>query len=174
MRKFKKGCVVVLALALSMSFMTGCGDKSDDKKGDTQKEATASDVAEDVAANEESIDEYVEKYAENVELGDYKGIEYTKTDVEVTDDEVQQKIDEFVDGLGTFDKDTTNAAKKGDTVNIDYVGSVDGEEFNGGNTNGSGYDLVLGSGAFIDNLSEPSGRNQRKCYRPDTTLLCQL
>ena len=79
MRKFKKGCVVVLALALSMSFMTGCGDKSDDKKGDTQKEATASDVAEDVAANEESIDEYVEKYAENVELGDYKGIEYTKT-----------------------------------------------------------------------------------------------
>ena len=53
MRKFKKGCVVVLALALSMSFMTGCGDKSDDKKGDTQKEATASDVAEDVAANEE-------------------------------------------------------------------------------------------------------------------------
>ena len=154
MRKFKKGCVVVLALALSMSFMTGCGDKSDDKKGDTQKEATASDVAEDVAANEESIDEYVEKYAENVELGDYKGIEYTKTDVEVTDDEVQQKIDEFVDGLGTFDKDTTNAAKKGDTVNIDYVGSVDGEEFNGGNTNGSGYDLVLGSGAFIDNFED--------------------
>lgn len=42
----------------------------------------------------------------------------------------------------------------GDTVNIDYVGSVDGEEFSGGNTNGAGTDLVIGSGSYIDDFED--------------------
>ena len=150
MRKLKKGCAIVLALALSMSLMTGCGDKgkNDDKKDTTtQSEATATDAADE---NSETIGQLVDYYSQNVELGNYKGIEYTKADVDVTDDDVQKKVDEFVDGLATYDKDTTSKAKSGDTVNIDFVGTVDGEEFDGGNTNGSGYDLVLGSGSFID------------------------
>ena len=148
MRRFKKGCAVVLALALSMSLMTGCGDnKKSDIKNTTQ--ATSSD-----AEAGEDIDDYVDRYAQNVELGNYKGIEYEKTSVEVTDDEVQSKVDAFVDGLATYDKDTTSEAKNGDTVNIDFVGTVDGEEFDGGNTNGSGYDLVLGSGSFIDGFED--------------------
>lgn len=154
MRKLKKGCAIVLALALSMSLMTGCGDKgkSDDKKGTTiQSEATATDAADE---NSETIGQLVDYYSQNVELGNYKGIEYTKADVDVTDDDVQKKVDEFVDGLATYDKDTTSKAKSGDTVNIDFVGTVDGEEFDGGNTNGSGYDLVLGSGSFIDGFED--------------------
>ena len=154
MRKLKKGCAIVLALALSMSLMTGCGDKgkSDDKKDTTtQSGATATDAAD---KNTETIGQLVDYYSQNVELGNYKGIEYTKADVEVTDEDVQNKVDEFVDGLATYDKDTTSKAKSGDTVNIDFVGSVDGEEFDGGNTNGSGYDLVLGSGSFIDGFED--------------------
>lgn len=154
MRKLKKGCAIVLALALSMSLMTGCGDKgkSDDKKDTTtQSGATATDAADE---NSETIGQLVDYYSQNVELGNYKGIEYTKADVDVTDDDVQKKVDEFVDGLATYDKDTTSKAKSGDTVNIDFVGTVDGEEFDGGNTNGSGYDLVLGSGSFIDGFED--------------------
>lgn len=154
MRKLKKGCAIVLALALSMSLMTGCGDKgkSDDKKDTTtQSEATATDAADE---NSETIGQLVDYYSQNVELGNYKGIEYTKADVDVTDDDVQKKVDEFVDGLATYDKDTTSKAKSGDTVNIDFVGTVDGEEFDGGNTNGSGYDLVLGSGSLIDGFED--------------------
>lgn len=154
MRKLKKGCAIVLALALSMSLMTGCGDKgkSDDKKDTTtQSEVTATDAADE---NSETIGQLVDYYSQNVELGNYKGIEYTKADVDVTDDDVQKKVDEFVDGLATYDKDTTSKAKSGDTVNIDFVGTVDGEEFDGGNTNGSGYDLVLGSGSFIDGFED--------------------
>lgn len=154
MRKLKKGCAIVLALALSMSLMTGCGDKgkNDDKKDTTtQSEATATDADDE---NSETIGQLVDYYSQNVELGNYKGIEYTKADVDVTDDDVQKKVDEFVDGLATYDKDTTSKAKSGDTVNIDFVGTVDGEEFDGGNTNGSGYDLVLGSGSFIDGFED--------------------
>ena len=69
MRKLKKGCAIVLALALSMSLMTGCGDKgkNDDKKDTTtQNEATATDAADE---NSETIGQLVDYYSQNVELG---------------------------------------------------------------------------------------------------------
>lgn len=50
--------------------------------------------------------------------------------------------------------DKTLEVKDGDTVNIDYVGTVDGVEFEGGNTNGAGADLTIGSGTYIDNFEE--------------------
>ena len=159
MRRFKKGCAVVLALALSMSFMTGCGDNSksgelDNKATTTDASAADSDDSGKASAEFASIDDMENSYAADVELGVYKGIEYEDKTEAVTDDEVQAKVDQFVDGLATFDKDTTSAAKSGDTVNIDFVGTVDGVEFDGGNTNGSGYDLVLGSGSFIDGFED--------------------
>lgn len=50
--------------------------------------------------------------------------------------------------------DTSLAVADGDKVNIDYVGTVDGVEFDGGNTNGYGTDLVIGSGSYIDDFEE--------------------
>ena len=50
--------------------------------------------------------------------------------------------------------DTSFTIEDGDTVNIDYVGSIDGVEFQGGNTNGSGADLVIGSHTYIDDFEE--------------------
>ena len=42
----------------------------------------------------------------------------------------------------------------GCTVNIDYVGTVDGVEFQGGNTQGAGADLTIGSGSYIDDFEQ--------------------
>ena len=50
--------------------------------------------------------------------------------------------------------DTSLTVENGDTVNIDYVGSIDGVEFAGGNTQGAGADLVIGSGTYIDDFEE--------------------
>lgn len=52
--------------------------------------------------------------------------------------------------------DTTKGAvvQAGDTINLDYVGSVDGIEFEGGSTQGQGTDLTLGSGTYIDGFEE--------------------
>lgn len=161
MRRLKKGCAVVLAFALSMALMTGCGDKNgkDDTGKATSTDAVTTESSADSnsgtsATSFSSIEDMVDKYAADVQLGDYKGITYEDKTEAVTDAEVQSKVDEFVDGLATFDKDTTSVAKEGDTVNIDFVGSVDGEEFEGGNSNGTGYDLVLGSGSFIDGFED--------------------
>lgn len=54
----------------------------------------------------------------------------------------------------TLSKDTSLTVKDGDTVNIDYVGSIDGVEFSGGNTQGMGADLTIGSGTYIDDFEE--------------------
>lgn len=51
-------------------------------------------------------------------------------------------------------KNEGSEVKNGDTVNIDYVGKVDGVEFQGGNTNGKGTMLTLGSGTYIDGFEE--------------------
>ena len=50
--------------------------------------------------------------------------------------------------------DTSLTVEDGDTVNIDYVGSIDGVEFDGGSTNGAGTDLTIGSGLYIDDFEE--------------------
>ena len=54
----------------------------------------------------------------------------------------------------TLSTDTSLEVQNGDTVNIDYVGSIDGVEFAGGNTQGGGADLTIGSGTYIDDFEE--------------------
>ena len=54
----------------------------------------------------------------------------------------------------SYSTDTSLTVEDGDTINIDYVGSVDGVEFNGGNTQGMGTDLVIGSGSYIDDFED--------------------
>lgn len=53
-----------------------------------------------------------------------------------------------------YSTDVSLTVEDGDTVNIDYVGSVDGVEFEGGSTRGQGTDLVIGSGSYIDDFEE--------------------
>ena len=54
----------------------------------------------------------------------------------------------------SYSTDTSLTVEDGDTVNIDYVGTVDGVEFDGGSTEGMGTDLVIGSGSYIDDFEE--------------------
>lgn len=53
-----------------------------------------------------------------------------------------------------FPKNKDGAVADGDVVNIDYVGSMDGVEFEGGSTGGKGYDIVVGKTSFIDDFIE--------------------
>lgn len=87
-------------------------------------------------------------YNKYVELGEYKGIEYTKTVAEVTDENIQERLDSFVSGLSESEDITDRAVEDGDIANIDFVGTMDGEEFEGGS--GEGYDLTIGSDTFIE------------------------
>lgn len=55
---------------------------------------------------------------------------------------------------GELSTDSSLTVADQDTVNIDYVGTVDGVEFEGGSTDGAGTDLVIGSGSYIDDFEE--------------------
>lgn len=76
------------------------------------------------------------------------------SEVEYTDDEVQSDIDQMLNGNKYYDTNPEIEIADGDTINLDYVGSVDGEEFEGGNTNGAGTTLVIGSGTYIDTFEQ--------------------
>lgn len=58
------------------------------------------------------------------------------------------------DGDVTLDETDGRVVEDGDTVNIDYVGKVDGVPFEGGDTKGRGADLEIGSGAYIDGFED--------------------
>ena len=62
--------------------------------------------------------------------------------------------DNSTDDSTSYSTDSSLTVEDGDTVNIDYVGSVDGVEFDGGNTQGQGTDLTIGSGRYIDDFEE--------------------
>ena len=87
-----------------------------------------------------------------IEIPDYKNIVVPAAEVEYTEEEMQAAIDSALSQNKELNSDSTLAIKDGDTVNIDYVGTVDGVEFEGGNTNGSGADLTIGSGSYVDDF----------------------
>lgn len=83
-----------------------------------------------------------------VTLCDYKSIEVPTSEVTYTDEEFKDVIDQMLSSHQELKEEGT--IKDGDKVNIDYVGKVDGVEFEGGNSGGNGQDLTIGSGQFVD------------------------
>lgn len=130
MKKFKS-VSYALILTLGLTTLCGCGKKKE--------------------VSQESM---VDKYAAMCELGEYKGIQFEETKTEVTDDMLDYQINSLLSNYSTSEQVTSGKAEMGDTVNIDFVGSVDGVEFNGGNTQGAGTDLTLGSGSYIDDFED--------------------
>lgn len=87
-----------------------------------------------------------------VTLGEYKGIKVEKTTVEVTDEDVEAELKKVQEQNSRMVTVEDRAVEDGDTVNIDYAGSIDGVAFDGGTA--VGQPLVIGSHTFIDNFEE--------------------
>ncbi len=87
-----------------------------------------------------------------VTLGMYKGVEVEKTDVAVTDEEVDAAIDRERENNARTISVEDRAVRDGDMTIIDYDGFVDGESFEGGKD--EDYPLTIGSGTFIPGFEE--------------------
>jgi trigger factor len=83
----------------------------------------------------------------DVTLGAYTGLDIKKYEYEVTEEDVNKEVNKILDREAKDVEVTDRACQDGDTVNINFSGSVDGEKFAGGTA--EDYDLVLGSGSFI-------------------------
>ena len=119
----KRKYLVPLAVFLAAASLYGCGKKS-------------------------SSDSY-EKY---VTLGDYTGMTIDRVKTTVTDDDVQEEVQNDLYANADYTEVTDRAAQDGDTVNIDYTGTIDNAEFDGGSD--SDFDLELGSGTFLSDFED--------------------
>ncbi|MDF8375741.1 trigger factor [Weissella paramesenteroides] len=89
--------------------------------------------------------------APEIELGQYKGVEVPASDTSVSDADVDEELANMQQGQSELVL-VEEAAKNGDTVVIDFDGSVDGVHFDGGQADN--YSLELGSGSFIPGFEE--------------------
>ena len=87
-----------------------------------------------------------------VTLGDYKGMEVPEQDTSVSDADVDSELEKKRQQQAELVLKEDEAAADGDTVVIDYEGTVDGEKFDGGSADN--YSLVLGSGSFIPGFED--------------------
>ena len=86
-----------------------------------------------------------------VTLGEYKGIEAPKAEVNVTDEQVEAELNTMAQNVSSTET-VERAAEMGDTANIDFEGFDNGVPFEGGK--GNNFDLKLGSGSFVPGFEE--------------------
>ena len=86
-----------------------------------------------------------------VTLGDYKGIEAPKAEVNVTDEQVEAELNTMAQNVSSTET-VQRPAEMGDTANIDFEGFDNGVPFEGGK--GDNFDLKLGSGSFVPGFEE--------------------
>lgn len=91
---------------------------------------------------------------EDLKISCYKGVEITQIEkpAEIVEEDVEVEIQSMLEANATITEITDRAVEDGDTVDINFVGKVDGEAFDGGSADN--YSLVIGSGTFIDGFED--------------------
>lgn len=87
-----------------------------------------------------------------VTLGDYKGLEVEKTEVSVSEEEIDKEVDRERENNSRMLDIDDRAVENGDMIKLDFEGFVDGVAFEGGK--GTDYPLTIGSGSFIPGFEE--------------------
>ena len=164
-------------LACGMVFgLTACSSSASSSEATAESAASSEAASEstvpDDATAESAADDYSyladfsfsDAYDENGYLKGITALDYvTLPDTEsftlsddattVSDSDIDDYIsNNILSNYKTTNEITNRAAENGDTVNIDFAGSIDGVAFDGGT--GSDYDLTLGSGTFIDGVED--------------------
>lgn len=172
--------LAALGLAVGMTTaLAACGNTAETAESTAEtaeSTETASSEAADAATDETAADaEYAyladfsfsdafdeNGYLKGVTATDYVTLPDDYADITIDADLGQvseEDIDNYITSnvlskFSTTEQVTDRAAADGDTVNIDYVGRIDGVAFDGGDTKGNGADLTLGSGTYVDNFEE--------------------
>ena len=148
----KKIYLAVLATCMMLAW-NGCGNDKEAAENDTAAEQTeqtsdAADSDESGSTRLVSVDN-VEKY---VTIADYKGIALDHSVAEVTDENVEKRVAQNLQGKSEEVTAEDAVIQNGDTATINFVGTKDGVAFEGGTANN--YDLVIGSGTMIPGFEE--------------------
>ena len=138
----KKNIIAVIMIAV-MVLISACGS-GDDKSGNGGGYNTGDEELDAALAAMDNYDP-----TNFVELGQYKGVE---VNVSVSQDEIDSAIMSLLSENAVTEQITKGKIKNGDTVNIDFVGKIDGEAFDNGAS--EDYNLEIGSGTFIPGFED--------------------
>ncbi len=170
--KMFKTLLIALVLSLFVTSAAACSSSANESMSTESATSTESSLTEESGSGESALNIELPEpfdYSQNIdESGFWEGVkasdmvepaEYAEITLpldrhEVTDEQVQAEIDNYLDSAKTAEQITDRAIEDGDTVNIDYVGSIDGVEFEGGSTGGYGTEVTLGVTQYIDDFLE--------------------
>ncbi len=105
-----------------------------------------------VFVNNKQSKEYNYDLSKYVKVGNYKGLEYTSQKASVTDEEVDVEIQRRLQKAAKTENSKTGKVENGDTINISFVGKIDGKEFEGGSSEST--DITVGTTQMIDGFVE--------------------
>lgn len=109
------------------------------------------------------------KASDKVTLPDYKNIEVPYAEIEFKDEEIDSEIESLLSGYTNLNTDESAQVKDGDDVEIAYVGTVDGEAFDGGSSDS--FKLTIGSNTFVDDFEQQLiGANVGSTVEVDVTF----
>lgn len=141
----KRLTLFLAVAALGLSVLTGCGNTEDKKGTEKQENADKETDLKKVKFSDYDLNEYVK-------LGDYRNLTVNVEYSEVTNERINAYANDLAMQYPEYKKTDKTEVEEGDIVNIDYVGTKDGEAFEGGTD--TGYNLEIGSGAFIDGFED--------------------
>lgn len=151
----KRKYFAAAAMALSIAMMTGCGDQKKEGKTETQeieseeKKTEQTEETQEKEVDPETVLDF--KASDYVTLGDYKKLSVEYPTPSVSDEEVEMYIEEQLVENTTYNE-VDRAAQEGDCVKIDYTGTIDGEEFEGGSE--EDCEIILGEGSMLEEFEE--------------------
>lgn len=145
----KKKTIGLLLLAFTMAFTAGCANKTANNGTES-----VSSTEQEAATENPFTDEIEYDASQYVTLGDYKGMDVTvEGDFDVTDEDVREEVELEISMMGPeYATPNREIVKDGDQVNVDYLGKIDGETFEGGTA--QDRDIVIGSGMMIDGFED--------------------
>ncbi|NLC44683.1 MAG: hypothetical protein GX783_10440 [Clostridiales bacterium] len=163
MKNTKRLLGLFLIAIIAITVFTGCNNNDNDPTGgqpttdsQTSNSPTDPSTSAPIFNYSDCIDEngFWEDVTalDHVELSEYIGIEVPSEIHAVPDEYVQMEINAILEEYK--EQITDRAVVDGDTINMDFVGSVDGVEFDGGNTNGAGAEVTIGVTSYIDDFLE--------------------
>lgn len=179
MKSHKNIVHLILVLAMLFSLLVGCGMKNENIPESSAPDSSASSSAIEQPADNTAFS-YSEGIDENGFWQDIKALDYVEnlnykalpipSEVhQISEDHLQTEITKMLKYYATSEQITNRDIVNGDTVNIDYVGSVDGVEFEGGSTMGAGTEVTIGVTSYIDDFLE-----QLIGHKPGETINVQV
>ena len=155
----KRWIAVLMTAFIAAGTLAGCGS-GNGTTNESAAQATTQQASAEVAAEEEWMTD-PQAYMSGIKASDYVELPadyaFLAVEVEPAAEVTDEEVEELIESRREADRELKEVTgrsivREGDVVNIDYVGRIDGEEFDGGSD--EGYDLEIGSGSFIDGFEE--------------------